>query len=72
MNLLSLPLELVLRVADWLEPEDIFHLSLTSKDSTYLIRYDTLCRRVLLVRISADYTYRSPSIPLIATIKPNI
>lgn len=60
MSLRSLPLELVLRVADWLEPEDIFHLSLASKDFAYLIRYGTLCKRVLLVRTPVGYTFQSP------------
>lgn len=60
MSLLSLPLELVLRVSDWLDPEDIFHLSQASKDFTYLIRYGTLCRRALLVRTPVDCISRPP------------
>lgn len=60
MGLLSLPLELLLRVADWLQPEDVFHLSQASKDFAHLIRYGLLCKRVLLVRKPMEHTYQQP------------
>lgn len=72
MNLLNLPLELILRMTDWLEPEEIFHLSLASKAFAYLIRYGTLCKRVLLVRTPRGLDISAASIPLISLAMSDI
>ncbi|SPN97380.1 uncharacterized protein DNG_00894 [Cephalotrichum gorgonifer] len=56
MGILHLPLEVMFRVAEELQPEDVFHLGLTSKNLAHLIRSQALCKIVLSAqaRFSAE------------------
>ena len=49
MGILKLPLELVLRVADSLQPEDVFNLSQVSKSFAYIQNFTALCKLMLMV-----------------------
>lgn len=49
MSITVLPPEMVLRVADNLQPEDVVNLAQTSKQLAYIIEFTGLCKKVLMV-----------------------
>ena len=55
MGILKLPLELVLRVADSLQPEDVFNLSQVSKSFAYIQNFTALCKLMLMVSRPETY-----------------
>ncbi|KAI1817342.1 hypothetical protein GGS20DRAFT_32590 [Poronia punctata] len=46
----QLPYELMAKVVEDLEPEDVFHLSLCSKQFQYIIREDRFCKLVVMAK----------------------
>lgn len=57
MNLYHMPVEIMLFMADYLDPDDIFHLSLTCKGLKYLIHDRHICRHILLVSAHSGPPY---------------
>ncbi|PKS07643.1 hypothetical protein jhhlp_006249 [Lomentospora prolificans] len=48
MNLYNMPVEIMLFMVDFFDPDDVFHLGLTCKALVYLVNDRHVCRRILL------------------------